>query len=233
MNLHALLSVQQLDTHINQLEHRRAGLAERKALDEHEKLLASVRLELAKQTEAISELEAGVSTAEEKGVECDTKRKKLEAQLRTVIAPREAESLQREIDALRQERDEADSLGLDLMEQLSEQDTRRDALAAQLDSLLARRPELQTALETRDAEILAEITSEKAAREEAAAAVGNDLGAYEQRRKKLGGIAVAALEGRTCSGCHLDLSAGELQELKSVPPGDDAECPNCGRWLVL
>ena len=40
---------------------------------------------------------------------------------------------------------------------------------------------------------------------------GGVLADYERRRKHHGGVAVAQLDGRSCSGCHLDLSTSELE----------------------
>jgi predicted nucleic acid-binding Zn-ribbon protein len=55
---------------------------------------------------------------------------------------------------------------------------------------------------------------------------------YERLRTRLGGIAVARLEGTRCGGCHLDLSTAERDEVRTVPEGQFADCPQCGRLLV-
>jgi predicted nucleic acid-binding Zn-ribbon protein len=47
-------------------------------------------------------------------------------------------------------------------------------------------------------------------------------------------VAAAALNGSRCEGCHLDLSAAELDEVRAVArAGDVADCPQCGRLLVV
>ena len=38
--------------------------------------------------------------------------------------------------------------------------------------------------------------------------------------------------GLRCDGCHLDLSQGEVDGFKRLPPGELVECPQCGRVLV-
>ena len=61
---------------------------------------------------------------------------------------------------------------------------------------------------------------------------GGALADYERRRARLGGVAVAKLDGRRCGGCHLDLSTVELDAVKATPPGEYTDCPQCGRMLV-
>ena len=233
MDLNALLELQAIDTHLSQLAHKRETLPEKIALASLDSQIVHHEQVVAKVEAALVELAAGLTEAENRGNDCDGKRKKLETQLRTVIAPREAESLQREIATLNQEREEADSIGLDLMEQIGEQETARDRLQGELADLIAKRPELVAAFNSADSEFVGEIERENQRRSSAAAALGEDVARYEVQRKHLGGIAVASLVGRSCSGCHLDLSAGELQQLKDLSEGSDPECPNCGRWLVL
>jgi len=55
---------------------------------------------------------------------------------------------------------------------------------------------------------------------------------YDRLRARLGGVAVARLDGSRCGGCHLDLSTSELEEVRAVGPGVLADCPQCGRMLV-
>ena len=231
MDLKVLLELQLADTHLNQIEHKRAALAERKALADLDAAVkaANQRRELI--AKGIADLESGFAAAEAKGVECDTKRKRLEAQLKTVIAPREAEALQHEIAMLRDERDQADGTALDLMEQIAEQQQQLDETAALIAQLVNDRPALKGALDAVESELTTEAESCRVKREGRAVQAGGDINAYESKRKALGGIAVAALEGHVCSGCHLDISVGELGQLRAAT--DDPECPNCGRWLVL
>ena len=80
-----------------------------------------------------------------------------------------------------------------------------------------------------DAEI-GELTVKRA--DVAASLEGGVLADYERRRKHHGGVAVAQLDGRSCSGCHLDLSTSEFEKVKATVPGELAECPQCGRILV-
>jgi len=55
---------------------------------------------------------------------------------------------------------------------------------------------------------------------------------YERLRSKLGGVGVARLDGRQCTGCHLDLSPGELDLVRHAADDELVECPQCSRLLV-
>jgi uncharacterized protein len=51
-------------------------------------------------------------------------------------------------------------------------------------------------------------------------------------RHDLGGIAVARLVGTNCGGCHLTLSAVELDRIRHEPGDAVVICEECGRLLV-
>jgi hypothetical protein len=55
---------------------------------------------------------------------------------------------------------------------------------------------------------------------------------YERLRTRLGGVGVARVVGNHCDGCHLTLSAVELDHLRHLPPGEVATCEQCSRILV-
>lgn len=54
---------------------------------------------------------------------------------------------------------------------------------------------------------------------------------YEGRRQE-NGIGVAFFNGRSCSGCAIQLTAGDRAEIAATPDEELAECPNCGSKLV-
>ena len=43
---------------------------------------------------------------------------------------------------------------------------------------------------------------------------------------------VAKLEGSSCRGCHLQLSAVEVERIRKLAPDAMAHCEECGRILV-
>jgi predicted nucleic acid-binding Zn-ribbon protein len=228
-----LLELQRVDTAGDQLAHRRSTLPERDAVagataeaERNRKAIAGL---LARQRELADVIE----TAERDGAALTKKRERLEAQLRTIISPREAEALMHELATLAAERDALDDRELEALE---EQSTIVDELAAAHAAepdLDRRAADTTAALAVVESEIDRESAELVKARAEIAAHLaGGVLADYERRRARFGGVAVAHLEGRRCSGCHLDLSTSELEQVRSTPPGELADCPQCGRILL-
>ncbi len=118
-------------------------------------------------------------------------------------------------------------LAVPLDEQVAELTARRAGLEADETRLAA---ELLAA----EAEIDAEVAGVDAERADIAAAVEPELlERYEGLRRDLGGIAVARLVGTNCGGCHLTLSAVELDRIRAPARGDAVVCcEECGRLLV-
>ena len=51
-------------------------------------------------------------------------------------------------------------------------------------------------------------------------------------RQRLGGVAVARLEGGVCGACHMKLSAVENDRIQHEAPDEPVRCEDCGRFLV-
>jgi predicted nucleic acid-binding Zn-ribbon protein len=228
-----LLELQRLDTTADQLAHRRLHAPERTAATEAAAALAGHRRRRATAVERTEELELGVDVLERDGEQLVTQRTRLEAQLKTVIAPREAEALMHELSTLAERRDALDDQELAALEEQS-------TLADDITAMDAATPTLERAAHDAAAALggleaaidgeLAGIATDRAAlvaRVDDAA-----LARYDRLRTRLGGVAVARLDGSRCGGCHLDLSRSELEEVRAVGPGEFADCPQCGRMLL-
>ena len=228
-----LLELQRIDSAIDQLTYRRTNLPERAAAEAAAAELTRTTRSIAALIERQRKLNEAIEEAEKIGAELTRQRERLQAQLRTVYSPREAEALQHELDALAVRRDELDDAEL---ANLEEQSQVVDDLAA------AHRAEVEltasaerTAAELASAEaeidqLIGELTVQ---RSEAVMHIdGGILADYERRRSRFDGVAVAKLDGRRCGGCHLDLSTFELDAVKATPPSEFADCPQCGRMLI-
>jgi predicted nucleic acid-binding Zn-ribbon protein len=228
-----LLELQTTDTTIDQLRYRREHLPEaevaRTARAAHaawERSVADLRAELDRLAE---EVEADERTAKD----IDTKRNRLQQQLRTVIAPREAEALQHEIATLTAQRNELDDRELAALESQAEADDRLQAtltagpsVQADLDAAEASLAEAQSVV---DGDLARHESTRDALRGELDDAV---LARYDRLRVQFKGVAIAKLTGSRCDGCHLDMSPAELDAVRHAPPDELPECPNCNRLLV-
>lgn len=230
-----LLSVQRIDTEADQLANRRERLAEREQLQAASAQLSTWERGRTEMRNRLDELTVVIEKAESDSVEVASHKARLEAQMKTVIAPREAEALMHEMDTLDEQVDALDTVELEALEEQSELD---DALTEHLSSESGYRDSVtvaDAALERATGEIdgeLAELDSQRvAAREELTEQV---LVRYDRVRAS-SGVAVAKLVGHRCDGCHLDLSAAEIDDVKDEAARSDgvADCPNCGRMLAL
>ena len=161
-------------------------------------------------------------------------RARLEAQLKTVIAPREAEALMHELDTLAAQRDTLDDTELALLEEQSQVLDDTAAAREATPALEAARDEAQAALSAVTLESDRDAASMQAQRTDIAARVEPTvLADYERRRDHFHGVAISKVEGRRCGGCRMDLSTSEYEQLvAATPPGSVGDCPQCGRMLV-
>jgi uncharacterized protein len=224
LNGPALLQLQELDSHLEQLVHRRGRLAELAARDAAAAQLAAHRAAMAADRQRADAAQATIEQCEHDGDDITKKRTRLEQQLKTVIAPREAEALMHEIATLTAKRDELDEAELVAMEELA---AAEDAVATRDADTEAHVAALTTAV------LDAEQRDTEASRTAAATALdAADLATYDRMRAQFKGIAIARLVGAQCMGCHLDLSRAELDAVKQFPADEVPECPQCGRLLV-
>ncbi|MEY2430331.1 MAG: uncharacterized protein QOC92_56 [Acidimicrobiaceae bacterium] len=233
--LEDLLAVQGFDTTSDQLRHRRAHLPERAELAASQSKLRA----LDQQAGAV-QAQRDELTRNEKRLEDEIAmvREKAEQTNKTLYSgsiniPRELTALQDEIQALTRRQRQLEDQELELMEQAEPLDaelvtfaTDRATLDDQAIGLMARIAEEEVSI---DAE-LAEVTAK---RSEAAALIPAELlQEYESLRGALSGIGVARLSGNRCEGCHLTLSAVDVDRIRHEPPGTVAHCTECSRILV-
>lgn len=233
--LEALLSVQDLDTALDQWHHRRASLPERGQLAAIDGQLAELEIRLAA-AQAGRDEAAGRQQALEDGLNA-TEARAGEVHRRlyggTVSATRELQAMAADLDALHARASDFESRALEVMEELEPLDADVAAIEAGKGSLLAARAELEDKLRVGEIAVDAEIDAHNAMRAMAAANVPDELmTTYAQLRRRLGGVGAARLVGSLCTGCHLTLAATELDELRRQPAGTVMFCEQCGRILV-
>ncbi|MGI8793673.1 MAG: zinc ribbon domain-containing protein [Acidimicrobiales bacterium] len=231
----SLLEVQDHDTHIDQLVHRRDTLPERaeltQVLDETtglEKALAEARVRLAEVVKRQSDLEADVAASEARVIQIDKRMYSGE-----VTASRDLQAMTDEINSLKRRVSGLEDRVLETMEEREPVEAETVELEAKLQALAVRQVELEKSIAAISAEIDAEVTAEQEQRATLAESVPAELlTKYETLRSRLGGIGAAKLEHGTCMGCRLALPATEVDRLKNLPAGQLANCEQCGRILV-
>lgn len=229
-----VLAVQGLDIAIEQANHRLTHLPEIDRRRECMEAVATLEREIGDLERRSTEAAVALAASEREAADIDVKIRRLESQLKTVIAPREAEALQHEIATLSAERGECDDRGLATLEEAEksgDEHVRKSAeLAASRSALEVAVSELRIAQEVIQTEIN-QLASRRATT--AAAAPPSLLDRYETRRKQSSRVAIAELLGSACGGCHLDLSQAERDQLRRLLDDEIPECPHCGCMLVL
>lgn len=233
MNPSALLALQDIDTALTAIAHRAARVPERAAVSAAADALSRHRAAMVEVEAGIAECGRRIDDADVQAAAVATKRARLESQLKTVIAPREAEALMHEIEGLDAQRAVLDEAELEAMEAQASAESALADLVAALPTVEASVSAAEAALAT----VLAAFASESAdlteQRSVAVAAIDPaDLATYERARTQFGGVAVARLTGHRCEGCHLDLTPAEIDVVKATPVDSLAECPQCSRYLV-
>lgn len=228
-----LLDLQSIDTTLDQLRYRMGHLPETENVKGLVQRATSIQGELRGSNNESARLMGIVDSGETRTAEIRVHLDRLNKQMKTIISPREAEALQHEIETLQHQMSETDDECLVAMDDLGAcevEATRLSAILAELES------EVQVARAAEAAamdEIRQSIASDEARRIAAAQSVPpNVLSVYDDKRKHLGGIAIASLKGLSCGGCHLDISRSEVDQLAKIDE-DQRECPNCSRWLAL
>jgi len=233
MNAAALSALQEIDSALDAIANKRPRLAEVTAHQSATAALTALRATIVAADKRVAAAQTSIETAEHASAALTTKRTRLEAQLKTVIAPREAEALMHEIATINGQRSGLDDDELAALDALGEGEAELSALGAELPGCESQVAAALAALNTVAAGLDAEAGELTVRRETAVAQLSTDeLTRYQQVRAQFHGLGVARLEGSHCSGCHMDLSPAELDGVKSAPAGEVSECPQCGRILV-
>ena len=234
--LETLLSVQEHDTVLAQLRHRRSHLPEQQTLDACEARL--VRLEASLSTVRAEEarLSAGQLDLEHSIADVEAKITAAERQLYggTVSASRELQALEADIASLKKHRGSLEDAELEVLMEREPVDARLRAADVERDAIDAEATGLRAAVAEASVAIDASIAEHTEARAGLETEIGPDLlGVYEQSRVKNRGIGIARLEHGTCMGCRMKLSAVELDRIRHEAAEAIIRCEECGAILVV
>ena len=230
-----LLSVQDLDTRITQLQHKRVALTEKSGLAAVEATLATLSAEQADAAGRQAELMATQKDLEAQIAVFSERRGAIEQRMYAArgSSTRDLQAMDEEVRHLAQRQGALEDLVLGAM-------VEQEPIEAELTTLGDRRTPLDQQAGVLRAEVAqgqAEIDTELAAatteRATEAALLPTALAErYEMLRSRLKGTGAARLIGHRCDGCHLELSAVEVEKIRALPPDTVVTCDQCGRILV-
>ena len=230
-----LLGLQEIDTALDRLAHRRRTLPELAEIERLETRLGELRDLI-----VTTETELSDADREQRKVENDvdmvrTRMARDQQRLDTgaVSHAKELESLKHELDSLAKRQSDLEEVVLEHMERREEIEGRLTALTAERDTVTA---DLAAASARRD-EAFASIDAEAAASSDERALTAKDLpedllALYEKIRASAGGQGAAPLHRGACQGCRLSLPPNELSRLRTAPEDEVLRCEECRRILV-
>lgn len=229
-----LYAVQLSDIAIAQSKHRLSHLPE---IELHKSTKNDVAVIAKSLDEIIARAQAAakeIAELEVAGHANDAIIARLSKQLKTVIAPREAEALQHEIATCTQQRSQLDDRELELMELVDLCRNEEEQVSAQLvhaKQLHAVAAEKLAVAQREENESLERLVQQRGA--QALLVPASLLGMYEAKRKHRPDGAIAKLSGPTCGACHLDIAQGEISALRALPDTERPECPHCGCFIFF
>lgn len=234
-NLHVLLEVQEKDSQILAANHEIKELPERKEIEatqrkmlELDQALKAKESEVHENNRIQKRLEDEVATVEER---IENQKRKLYGG--EVIAIKELQALEMDIDSLKERQIAIEDQIIEVMElnepiqneiqNLSTQQEENKENEANLFKVLQ---EAIKKIELRINQIKVEIVH-----------LTNDLpneliSEYESLRSRTGHVGIARLVNRTCNGCNLELPAVEVDRIKKLSEDSIINCEECGCILV-
>jgi predicted nucleic acid-binding Zn-ribbon protein len=234
-NLEHLLVVQDYDTTITQLQHRRDALPETSGLRAVEGQLAALDAQRDDATARRNALAAVQKDLEAQIAVITERRAGIEQRMyaATGSSTRDLQAMADEVKHLTDRRAEIEEVELVSMLDQDPIDAELNALDERAAPLRAQADELAAQVRTQQIEIDAELAAAAAARAGVAAELPTALAdRYEMLRTRLKGTGAARLIRNHCDGCHLELSSGEVERIRGLPHDEVATCEQCGRILV-
>lgn len=229
-----LLEVQALDTRAAQIAHRRRTLPEAIRVAELEARLADVDVSRVASRTALGDLRREVTKADADVEQVRSRAKRDQARLDSGFGTsKDLQAITSELATLTRRQSALEDVELEVMERLEA----HEGVLAELNSAAAIIEAQKAEAEAQRDAALAVLDAESTAldADRAAKAEGLDAGLmalYDRLRAQSGGLGAAALRGRRCDGCRLELNPALVASIHKAPPEQVALCEECGRILV-
>lgn len=232
--LEHLLRLQDRDLALDRLRHRREHLPAHAELmvikDEAGRLRQVIEELIARRDEAAGQqsgLQAEVSAANRRIKEIN-----IRLYGPTPVGPKDAQAMSEEVAHLEARRNGLEDHELEIMEILEPLEIELEQREGEAEALADRARAAMAELSGDQAEIDGQIAALQSEREALATTTDGDLlREYERLRPQSGGVGVARLTGASCGGCHLTLSAREVNQVRQSLDRI-SHCEECGRILV-
>lgn len=229
-----LLDVQEHDTKLAQLAHRRRTMPEHEQVQRLTDRLTGIGDDLIAARTVVSdvarELTKSEADVEQVRVRATRDRQRLDAGQGSA---KDLQAIQHELASLAARQSVLEDAELAVMERMETAQAAVGAVIAEQDRAAAELADLITRRDRVLAEVDDEVARVRTARENAAAGLPADLLAlYEKVREQSGGLGAARLYQRRCEGCRLELNTTDLGRIRDAAAGTVVRCEECRRILV-
>ena len=233
--LQILLQIQDKDTQILAAQHQIKELPEREEIrtiqnskEALEEILITKQSEVHENNRNQKRLEDEVATIEER-----TEKQKQKLYSGEVIAIKELQALEADIESLKERQILIEDQIIEVMELNEPIQKEIQTLTEQTDEYEQNETKLLNALTKAIEGIESAIKTIQSEKTSLTTELSNELlTEYENLRARPGYVSVAKLVNRTCNGCHLDLPAVEVDRIKKLQEDDIINCEECGCILV-
>ena len=234
-NLHALLQVQEKDSQILAANHEIKELPERKEIEatqrkmlELDQALKAKESEVHENNRIQKRLEDEVATVEER---IENQKRKLYGG--EVIAIKELQALEMDIDSLKERQIAIEDQIIEVMELNEPIQNEIQNLSTQKEENKENEANLSKVLQEAIKKIELRINQIKVEIVHLTNDLPNELiSEYESLRSRPGHVGIARLVNRTCNGCNLELPAVEVDRIKKLSEDSIINCEECGCILV-
>lgn len=230
-----LLDLQEVDTALDRLDHRKRTLPELAEIQHAEGRLGEFSDALVAAQTEISDIDREQKKAEQDvdqvRARADRDQKRLDSG--QVSSARDLENLQSEIVSLQRRQSDLEEIVLEVMERREEAETRLRDVDADRETSEKTLAELSARRDAVYSELDGQAELHRAARAGIVVDIPDDLmKLYEKLREQHRGVAATALLRGQCQGCHLQLNTVELNEIRAAAKDDVIRCEECRRILV-
>jgi predicted nucleic acid-binding Zn-ribbon protein len=228
-----LLELQGLDAKLKSLSNRRRSLETDPRIEDLQSALSIATGELGTAKMAVHDAEAELKRAEADVEQVAGRIERDESKLNSGTGlSKDLVALQKDIASLNKRRSDLEDVELEVMERL---DSLRERLAAQqkiVDDIQGSFGAIRAELDEQLAGISAEETVVRGRRAEFAASLDSGMLAVYEKTLARRGVGAARLFHGTSEGSGMQLSPGDLAEIKAAAEDDIVFCPDSGCILV-
>lgn len=228
----ALLTLQERDNHITQLNHARKNIAEQAELAEVTASLREFSQSLIAAQGVLEDAKIELARIEDDVRVVDERIAKDKEREAGAASAKDLQALEAELASLATRKSNLEDIELVVMQSIEDAEVAVANVLVERDAVEARRAALAQAVSTREAEIDAELAAETAARTELAASLPADLVELYERQRARYGIGAALLTRRVTGGSGVELTSTDLDAVRAAAPDDVVICPDSSCILV-